>query len=248
MAERIDSETDRVLARVRKMMALANDAAASEGERDNALRMAYATLAKHNLTMAEAEKAGRAPEEAREHGTSSSRDQPWCREVNHAVAELFFCKYWYDRKNVNRGQVRHNFVGLTGNVMTAREVADYCVRSIMSEANRRWKGQPNPGAYWTSFCKGAAASVRERCKALREGSDQPQSNGNALVLADHWKREMEKNALMVRDTLGLRLRVPKDRQKGVLTGGYGDGKAFGGGLSLSRSIGAARVPKDRMIG
>ena len=42
-----------ILDRVKKMLAIANDSAASEGECDNALRMAHNTLAKHNLDMAD---------------------------------------------------------------------------------------------------------------------------------------------------------------------------------------------------
>lgn len=38
-------DMSRILQRVRKMMALANDKAASDGERENAMRMAHATLA-----------------------------------------------------------------------------------------------------------------------------------------------------------------------------------------------------------
>lgn len=96
-------DREKVLGRVRKMMALANDKAASDGERDNALRMAYNTLAKHNLSMAEAEAAGAKSEEPRERGFTMSRDQPWCRTVAHAIANLFFCAYWYDRRDGRRG-------------------------------------------------------------------------------------------------------------------------------------------------
>jgi len=39
------------------MLRLANDAGASEGERHNAMRMAHATLAKHNLDLASVESA-----------------------------------------------------------------------------------------------------------------------------------------------------------------------------------------------
>jgi hypothetical protein len=42
---------DKILSRIQKMLALANDLAATEGERDNALRMAYNLMAKHNLDM-----------------------------------------------------------------------------------------------------------------------------------------------------------------------------------------------------
>ncbi len=145
-------EQDRVLARVRKMMALANDAAASEGERDNALRMVHATLAKHNLTMAMAEEAGG---EAEKRGlvTAESRDQPWARQTASAIASLMFCRY-FRQKSPRAGKVIHNFVGREGNAKTASELADFVIRSIMSEANREWKKQANPGPWWTSFCKG----------------------------------------------------------------------------------------------
>ena len=53
-----EEDKARALARVRKMLALANDAAATEGERENALRMAHATLAKYNLELAEAVERG----------------------------------------------------------------------------------------------------------------------------------------------------------------------------------------------
>ena len=49
-----DDERNKILARVRKLLNLANNAAATEGERDNAMRMAHATLAKYNLSLAEA--------------------------------------------------------------------------------------------------------------------------------------------------------------------------------------------------
>lgn len=60
-----DSEKIKILGRIRKMLALANNEGASEGERDNALRMAHATLAKYNLDMAEVESSGKPQQEAR---------------------------------------------------------------------------------------------------------------------------------------------------------------------------------------
>jgi hypothetical protein len=42
-----------ILEKVKKLLALANDKGATEGERDNALRMAHGMLAKHNLDMSD---------------------------------------------------------------------------------------------------------------------------------------------------------------------------------------------------
>jgi len=44
---------NKVLERVKKMIALGNDAAATEAERETALRMAYNLLAKYNLSMSD---------------------------------------------------------------------------------------------------------------------------------------------------------------------------------------------------
>lgn len=44
---------EKIINRIKKMMALANDKAASDGERENALRMSYALMARHNLEMSD---------------------------------------------------------------------------------------------------------------------------------------------------------------------------------------------------
>lgn len=166
--------------------------------------------------------------------------------MSHAVAGLFFCAYWYSR-TAKRGTVRHNFVGLAGNVATAKAMTDYLVKSIMSEANRRWKEQPDPGAWWTSFCKGAAHRIRERCHELREASEKQDgtSSCTALVVVSLYKAEAEKNALVLKE-MGLQLRFPKPRTKAA-GDGYQDGRRFGDGLSLNRQVGAAARPSAKLI-
>ena len=49
---------EKIMARVKKMLTLAYDKGATEGERDNALRMAHKYLAKYNLDIAEVEASG----------------------------------------------------------------------------------------------------------------------------------------------------------------------------------------------
>lgn len=66
---------DKIINRIKKMLALANDAAAAEGERDNAMRMAYNLLAKHNLTMATVE--GPTNGEKREQNAAQFYGRPW---------------------------------------------------------------------------------------------------------------------------------------------------------------------------
>jgi hypothetical protein len=246
VADRNDAEQDKVLGRIRKMMALANDAAASEGERDNAMRMVLATLAKHNLTMAEAEAHGQ-QEEARERGDTLSRDQPWCKHVAHSIAKLYFCRYFFSRTAV-KGKVKHNFVGRPANVATAQAMADYVIRSIMSEANREWKKQANPGPWWTAFCKGASVRISERCDELRKAEEaaSEKTPGTAVVLASFYQRELAANNAWL-ERAGLVLTKGKSREKAYGGDGYGAGKAFGDKVSLNRQVGAAPVGSHRRL-
>lgn len=231
-------EQDKILSRVRKMLNLANDAAASQGERDNAIRMAHALLAKHGLDIAAAEAAGQAEEEGREQHTNETRDQPWARSVSHAIASLFFCRYYYAR-TAARGKVRHHFIGRISNATTASELAAFVVASIMREANREWKKQADPGPWWTSFCKGAADRVRERCEELRKAAEQPKPAvpGTALVLADYYRQEHAKNTQFL-EAAGIHLRTKRTftKQAGE---GYGAGRAYGDKVSLNRQIGSS---------
>ena len=240
-------ELDRVLARVKKMMALANDPRAAEGERDNALRMAHATLAKYNLTMAEAESAGRKPEEARTVNREyQSGDFPWVLRTVQSIALLFFCDYFYVR--AGPGKVKHCFVGRTSNVTTARELAMFAVASILKESNlraREWKvsedgkwSEIGAGGYARNFAKGASQRVTERCRELRHAAEaQPaaiSSTGTSIVLASYYKSEMDANRSYLSD-LGIRLGKGRGGEHGAGTG-YGAGRAYGENVQLHPGI------------
>jgi hypothetical protein len=229
-----NNDKARALSRVKKMMALANDSAASEGERDNALRMAHATLAKWNLSMAEALKSNpnATAEENRSHDKHAAtiRDQPWARRVAAAVGSMMFCECYFIRQG--KGKVAMYFVGLDTNAAAAAELAMRVVKSIMSEANSKWKLQADPGPWWTNFCKGAADTVSERCKDLRKFGGY--TEGTALVLANHFENERKTNLALMNSK--LRLRTDKGREHGSLGDGYIAGRTFGKGVEINRSI------------
>jgi hypothetical protein len=95
--EGMNMAEDKIFERIKKMLALANDLAASEGERENALRMAYNTMAKYNLDMAAVEAHGKKAEEQRINFQNDSWSWLWARQVNQIIGRLFFCKYYYGR-------------------------------------------------------------------------------------------------------------------------------------------------------
>lgn len=170
------TEMNRALERVRKMLALANDAAAAEGERDNALRMAHATLAKYNLSLEDASDA-----DPREKQSSEILAWPWMRAVHASVADLCFCWMLFSKSH----RVNYNtiyYIGRRSNAVTARELAAFVVRSIEREAAIHKKN----GGHWLSFCKGAAAVVARRCAELK--ATQASAHAEAQALNEEFGR------------------------------------------------------------
>lgn len=241
-----DFDKGKVMARVRKMMALANDAAASEGERDNAMRMAHATLAKYNLSMAEAEAAGEVVQEKRGPGTLQTRSRPWIRQCGGAIARLFFCEYFYIKTGQNH--MKSYFVGKESNVLTAIEITQYVVQSILKEGAARAKveGFGHEVAWRVSFQKGATERVVARCYQLRADAEKASkpavSTGTSLVLASVYESERKANELVIKDELKIKLVTAKSRETAP-GDGYHAGLEYGDKVGLHRQVGGK--PNDR---
>lgn len=204
-----DIEQTRVLARIRKMLALARDAAATEGERDNALRMAHATMVKHNLDMLEVGAQAVQNDPRGEH-QEVYLGKLWARHINQAIAELFFCTYFFRLIPGSNGPAeknRHCFVGKRSNAMMAIEVSRYIVECTNREATRAQREVGGGFNYHRSFCLGVAIKIHERCQTLRaEGiltTDVPQGPGTAMILASLYQRERQANEELT-EAMGLR--------------------------------------------
>lgn len=246
----MDFDKDKILSRVKKMMALANDAGASEGERDNAIRMAHATLAKYNLTMAEAERAGTKPEEKRTGEPIVGRDFPWCRTTAYAIAQLFFCEYFYISQH--GGTVKHFFIGKTSNVYTAQEMSRYVIDSITKEAHRVSKERTGStgGTFWRSFCKGAASTIWHRCAQLRAEAEKASvvaSTGTSLVLASVYASEKVANTHFLTEVMGMKnLRASKARERNTSYDAHAAGREYGSKVNLNRQIGGGGSNQQRL--
>jgi len=232
---------DRIIERIRKMLALANDAGATEGERDNALRAAHATLAKYNLDMAEVEqhktaKQKQAEGEPRTVHNAQFFGRPWARAAIMAVAKLCFCSYVYGAAT-NAKLTKHYFVGRYSNSVTASLLSEYVVNSINREGRTRQRREGRLNPWFISFAWGAAVAITQRVEQLlRDGSQElNRGAGTDLVLASLYDTEARDNALVVQE------RWPKLRTglkgKGIHDlDGYSNGQAFGTTINLDRSL------------
>lgn len=241
---------NKILDKVRKMMAIANDAAASQGERDNAMRMSHALLAKHNLSMSEAEARGDTSQsEKRMDGSIETKAYPWMRRCAHGIAELFFCKYFF-MKTKNGNAVKHYFIGKESNVITAQEISAFVTDSILREAKRQSKDQFNPTVWGLNFMKGAADTIWYRCIQLRRDAEKVDapvagSTGTALVLANVYALEQKANSAYLQDVLNIKLKSSVGREKRA-GDGAGAGAAFGKSIPLNRQIGGASSSTKRL--
>lgn len=257
-----DERQLKILRRVRKMMKLANDAGASEGERDNAMRMVHATLAKYNIAMSLVDAGDAQTEEKRESLRKAFLGKPWAIQIAAAIARMYFCHYHYSTMGGNAGPTQkalHVFVGRESNVVTAQEMAQFVVESVNREAQRYQRSIGGRYGDYRAFAQGAAQRIRERCYQIEQDAktkgvedvptdEQPglltsdeafnQVPGTALVLASLYKTEDDANTAFVAKVYG---KLGKGRSStfapGATTGNARSaGAKFGSKVSLHKQI------------
>lgn len=231
--------SEKIINRIRKMLATANDLAATEHERDTALNMAYKTLAHHNLTMVDLKDKEQEPRDGYDFQGFSF---PFARKVCRSVADLFFCYYIIGEK-VNGTQCKHIFVGKESNAATAMVMADWIVKSIMKEGRKYFKQNTSPEC--RSFCLGAASALSSRVYYMMKEAkahDAPDEKaGTALVLASLYDTESSANkdkALTLFDIKHSKTRASSISDDDA----YGRGHDFGNTINLSLQVGGANKP------
>jgi hypothetical protein len=221
-----------IIDKVKKLLALAADQSASEGERDNALRMAHGLLAKHNLDMSHVDASNKINIEDREDYINATWGMLWCRQVSQQVAKLFFCNYYFGRK-INGTKMEHHFIGKTSNVVTAALMADFVIHSIMKEYNK--KGWHNLSKEGRSFAAGATRVISERvCELMK--TPEGVSESTALVVRNIYQSEFEANADFLKEA-GTTLVTKKARSSLVDGKAYAAGKEFGAKVGLDVQVG-----------
>lgn len=225
---------DWVLERVRKLLTLGRNAGATDGERDNAMRMAHKLLAKYNLEMAEAESHGETIDEARILERGDYYGRPWARVVSAAIAKLFFCSYIYTSAK-KATDTQHFFIGRKSNATTAKMMAQWIVEAIRKEARARNRDEgTGDNAWMRSFCIGASVVVYQRVEEMMKPAHA--EPGTALVLASHYAKEKLLNDALKND----KFKNQHDGRSGKSTGhrdAYDQGQVYGESIQLKTQVG-----------
>lgn len=233
-----DVELEKILVRVKKMMAIAADPRAHDGDRENALRMAHNILKKYNLDMADVsavKDGGRYTPETRSQVVVELDGRDWARGLCSEMARMNFCGMMYTPKRVMKNgqwvlskRFDYCFIGTKANAITASLFAKEFVESTYKEYSRLKK--PKGRAYARSFAMGVWTILYQRI--------------TDMLTEDRLEPKME-NILQIEETLNKEVvtalskpAAPRKR-KDVDLDGFLAGKEHGGKLPLARRVSGA---------
>lgn len=235
--------TEKQLARIKKMLALANDAGATEGEREAALHHATKLLQKYNMELADL--PANQQDEAREEQKVTISADKWARSLANSVASLFFCNYFFMRTGT-AGRDHHCFIGRQSNVVTAMHMCEYLIKSIKKEATKRYRSPTSPEG--RSFCVGAVNMIRRRVDDMKVSGAEAATPGTAMVLANVYQLEHDANEKWL-EQKGITLRTEKPRTDNSLRAdAYHSGRAHGRTVSLNQQVSGGSAPKRTLLG
>ncbi len=233
----------KVLARIKKILAIATNEAATEQERDTAMTMAHNLLAKYNLSMTDV--PGAAGSEPREEQRTTISADKWARSLCSAIADLYFCKYLYSPAGC-AGKDNHFFIGKQSNSITALHMSEYLIKSIKRESTKRYRSPTSPDG--RSFCVGAVRAISRRVSALvAESCDaepqapsaapaEPSAPGTALALATVYKTESEANLAWVAQHIGETRETKSRKDTSLRSDAFYEGRAHGASVSLNTQL------------
>lgn len=201
----------KVIDKINKLLALGNNAAAAQNERETALRQAYSLLAKHNLEMNDLK-----AKDDRIQTAVLAKRHLWAIRLASSIAELFFCEYVTGKGNANYSY--HIFVGREANTTVASSLFLYLSKSLLKEARYHVKKNNisyEPYKAEMDFLKGASMAIAINARTLREEKEKESmqesanSTGTSLVLASYYDQEREANAQWVSDNMQVKERSLK---------------------------------------
>lgn len=162
-----------VIARIQKLLALANDAGATEAEANLAMEKAHAIMSEHNLSMATIAATGKKEGEARAKDEMDGQAMfDYQRDLMAVIAETNYCYVSVLYKYTSRGNKGRGYtlIGTESNVATAKIMFEYLMQTInrlvMKEIDNDYRKRMSRWAI--SWCSGCAKRLEERLRERHE--------------------------------------------------------------------------------
>ncbi len=234
-----DAARERVMEKVRKLLALARDSGASENEAATAARQAATMMNKYQIDAGDIliAKMDEDIEFARELAEANPRKRrhpftevsTWCGVIAMGVADLFDCVV--DIVGLRDGGVKLRFSGHVTDV----PVAVWTYQMLTETVYRLSTASPEASvsrAAKTAFRMGAAIRLQNRLDSMKDEQDRTneecKSTGTSLVVID-------KKKAAVKERFGESKRK-KTRVKTLEDEAFSAGKAAGDKIPINRAL------------
>lgn len=262
------SDIETIKARIRKLMAIAGDGVAPEGEIDNAMRLAAKLLDAHHLSQDDmAETPGDVdPELGQAFATSqATRFSTWEGILSHAISTLFGCVQTYSSNDtapirVNgiiqmkgdqaRRGCRICFYGPAAESREAAELFEEWSRAIAAMGVARWGGcfRGEGAMYCYGFARALFAKANQinkeratvKAKAIGEST-------TAITLLNRYEILRTRGKDWLKKEKGIHL-VSAGRGSGYSSGSseaYEEGEAHGNAAEFGRSNRGRQISDQR---
>lgn len=219
--------------KIKALLALANDAGATEAEAHLALEKAHELMVKYNVEM---------HEEQADVGSTSFEgetwNQPWERSCWHAVAPLFFCEYYFVSHGTNAAT--YVLVGRQSNRLTAEALCRYVVATGKSLALQYAQSREGSSVSLSNaYKRGFAGGIHENATTILQKSKTPTPDGGdvstAMVVID--QTEAENKTITAELALFKKKRRATMRNKPENFTAMANGRVGGLNTSLNKQIG-----------
>lgn len=225
-------DTQTVLRKLQALLARGNEESNdNEHERAIALRQAQKLMDQYNISLAEVE-AGASHDANRGESSEQTGSSLWKASAYNVIAKLYGVKVY--RKGVGRRSVVV-FIGAEHNRNACILMAQYVITSIERES-KKYKGTGH--AYIHAFKSGAVNGVLGQVKAIlaeRAKGETLSATGNALVLVDYYKTEMQLNEKYLANQ-NIRLGTRGAKSRVTSSNGYYQGRDYGSSISLNNQV------------
>lgn len=219
---------EKVIDRIRKLLALSRDRAASESEAATAMAMASDLMIKYNIDHVD---DADAPGVVEGEYMKGDYDQKWHAFLHTAIATLYDC-----RGLVLRGS--RKFIGRPFNVSAAEETFPFVceqVEALYKEGLKAFKKQMGPlgketrGDFRASFKQACALKIWKKVQEIKAAQKNQIPNHKALVIIDTMEKEIDAH---------LEARNYKKGRALSLKSGFGTGAGIAAGehVQLSRRV------------
>lgn len=123
----------KIIERIQKLLALANDGGATEAEAELAMAKALEMMLAHNLSIATIEASGGAKEGRAKERNSQNLMYPWKRSLLESIAKVNFCHVSLLAKRTRSGQsigAGYELIGRESNIVATKNMFSYLLDTI----------------------------------------------------------------------------------------------------------------------